>query len=249
MPGQQKWWAGRSRGHNETGLCRHQRERQSFRTIFGSGASTTLKWARGPSSMTFVIFPRECRWNDIAISRRVVALPAARRQYVLLFAADEAGPVLAIEDMLKLMEQGCEFVSCSRYAHGGRQLGGSLIGGILSRLANCLFRLATGTRFTDCTTGIKMFRRSVFERLDLQARPVGWAVAFEMAMKAQYIGLQLGEVPIISIDRLYGGKSTFRLGAWCVEYSRWFFWGVRHLHRWRTASPHVKVALPSVLCR
>jgi hypothetical protein len=49
---------------------------------------------------------------------------------------------------------------------------------------------------------------------------------FELAIKAQLVGLQLGEVPIISIDRLYGGKSTFRIGSWVKEYFKWFLWGV-----------------------
>jgi dolichol-phosphate mannosyltransferase len=161
---------------------------------------------------------------------------AANGEYVLIFAADEVGPVLAIEQMLELMESGCDFVSCTRYAHGGRRLGGSLIGGILSRVANLLFYRVAGSAFTDCTTGIKMFRRSVFDILDLQAKPVGWAVAFEMAIKAELTGQSLGEVPIISIDRLYGGTSTFRVAPWVREYTRWFIWGMRRLRSRRHRS-------------
>lgn len=167
----------------------------------------------------------------------------AKGEYVLLFAADEVGPVLAIEDMLALMEDGCDFVSCTRYAHSGRRLGGSLVGQILSRLANRLFRIIAGTRLTDCTTGIKMFRRDIFDRLDLQSKPIGWAVAFEMAMKAEHIGLRLGEVPIISIDRLYGGQSTFRPGQWCIEYSKWFLWGAFKLRR-KSRDNRVLVRMP-----
>jgi dolichol-phosphate mannosyltransferase len=156
---------------------------------------------------------------------------AAVGEYVLLFAADEVGPLLAIEDMLALMDEGCDIVSCSRYAHGGRRLGGSLIGGVLSRFANRLFHRMAGCVLSDATTGIKLFRRSLFPTLNLEAKPVGWAVTFEMAMKAQLAGWKLGEVPVISIDRLYGGKSTFRLGPWTLEYFRWFIWGCRHLRR------------------
>jgi len=154
----------------------------------------------------------------------------SRATYVLIFAADEVGPVLAIEEMLDLMHCGCEFVSCTRYAHGGRRLGGSLVGSTLSRLANKFFHWLAGSPFTDATTGIKMFRRDCFDRLNLESRPIGWAVAFEMAIKAQQLGLRLGEVPIVSTDRLYGGESSFRLGPWVMEYSRWFLWGWRH-HR------------------
>ena len=171
---------------------------------------------------------------------------AAVGDYVLLFAADEVGPLLAIEDMLALMEEGCDLVSCSRYAHGGRRLGGSMVGGALSRLANRLFHRLAGCVLSDATTGIKLFRRSLFPDLHLEARPVGWAVTFEMAMKAQLAGWQLGEVPIISIDRLYGGKSTFRLGPWTGEYLRWFLWGWRHLRRVpRSEQPAIRVRVAS----
>lgn len=169
---------------------------------------------------------------------------AATGEYVLIFAADEVGPVLAIEDMLALMDEGCEFVSCTRYAHGGRRLGGSTVGRILSRAANRLFRTLAGSVFTDCTTGIKMFRRDQFERLHLEARPIGWAVAFEMAIKAQALGLSLGEVPIVSIDRLYGGQSTFRVGAWVAEYLRWFLWGLR-LPRRPGSRPQLRLRIPA----
>ena len=171
---------------------------------------------------------------------------AARGKYVLIFAADEVGPVLAIDDMLALMEQGCEFVSCTRYAYGGRRLGGSWIGGLLSRAANWLFCRLSGLKLSDATTGIKMFRPELFERLQLEAQPVGWAVAFEMGIKAQLAGLRLGEVPIVSIDRLYGGKSTFRLGSWTAEYLRWFVWGLQQSlrSRQRPTMP-VSVRVPS----
>jgi len=47
-----------------------------------------------------------------------------------------------------------------------------------------------------------------------------------MTIKAELAGLTLGEVPIISIDRLYGGQSTFRPWPWTREYLRWFVWGL-----------------------
>jgi dolichol-phosphate mannosyltransferase len=164
----------------------------------------------------------------------------------MIFAADEVGPVLAIEDMMALLREGCDFVSCTRYAYGGRRLGGSLVGGALSRLANFLFRVMTQTPFSDATTGIKLFRKDVFASLQLESRPVGWACALEMAIKAQWAGLRLGEVPIVSIDRLYGGKSTFRLLPWVREYGRLFLWGWVHgIRRGHYASRKVTVRIPN----
>jgi dolichol-phosphate mannosyltransferase len=170
---------------------------------------------------------------------------AAKGEYVLIFAADEVGPVLAIDDMLELMNEGCDLVSCTRYAHGGRRLGGSKIGHMLSWLANKLFLYAFKSSLSDCTTGIKMFRKSLFNEIKLESSPVGWAVAFELSIKAQLQGYKLGEVPIISIDRLFGGESTFKLGPWFVEYLKWFIWGLKNLKKGKSQkSAPAKVCLP-----
>lgn len=158
----------------------------------------------------------------------------AAGEYVLIFAVDDTGPALAIDEMLALMDGGCDLVSCTRYARGGRRLGGSLVGHALSRLANWLFRRVAGCVLTDATTGIKMIRRSAFDRLPMDATSAGWVVAFELAIRAQLAGLRLGEVPIISIDRLFGGTSTFALGPWFLGYLKWFAWAVPRLR----ATPH-----------
>lgn len=167
---------------------------------------------------------------------------AARGERILIFAADEVGPALVIDDMMALMDEGAEFVSATRYAHGGRRLGGSIIGHILSRAANWLLNTVSGTGLSDSTTGIKMFRRNDFSRLSRDTKSVGWAVAFEMAINAQLIGLRLGEVPIISIDRLFGGKSSFQLVPWVINYFGYFATAIARLPR--AARPLVKVRIP-----
>ena len=158
---------------------------------------------------------------------------AANGQYILVFAADEVGPVLAIEDMVNLMDQGCDLVSCTRYAHGGRRLGGSFIGHILSYTANFLLKNCTKINLSDSTTGIKMFRKKDFNNLCHDASSIGWAIAFEIAINAQIMGMKLGEVPIISIDRLFGGKSTFKLIPWVVGYMKYFILAFKKLPPWK----------------
>jgi len=172
---------------------------------------------------------------------------ASAGEYILIFAADEVGPVLAIEDMMTLLDDGCDLVSCTRYAHGGRRLGGSLVGGLLSRVGNRMLMLLSGSSFTDSTTGIKMFRKSIFDKIRLESKPVGWVVVFEIAIKAQAAGLKLGEVPIISIDRLYGGKSTFSVGPWLSEYLKWFIWAVRNLRGRSIPTPKLRIPKTTIV--
>jgi len=157
---------------------------------------------------------------------------AASGDYVLIMAADDIGPVLIIEQMISLMEKGYDFISATRYAHGGKNIGGVFASRALSKIANALFHMLTGSQFTDSTLGVKMLRRSIFNKLALEAKPIGWAVAFEMSIKAQLLGLRLNELPVISINRFcgfYGGKSSFRLN-WIFEYLKWFFWGLKKLN-------------------
>ena len=150
-------------------------------------------------------------------------------EYVLTIAADDIGPLLAIEDMVVLMDQGMDLVNATRYAHGGRNIGGIFISRMLSTIINKLFHVFCGSSLTDPTFGVKMFKRQKFNELKLEAKPIGWAVAFESAIKAQAAGWKLGEVPLISLNRMYGeGKSSFRLN-WAKEYSKWFFWGMKNL--------------------
>ena len=167
-------------------------------------------------------------------------IEASTSDIILITAVDEVFPIMAIKDMLELIEeQGCDFVSGTRYALGGKRLGGSFVGGLLSRVANRIFRLITGLVLTDATTGIKMIRKSAIKRLVIESNPVGWAFAFELSIKAQLEGMKLGEIPLTSIDRLFGGSSTFRLGSWLKEYLRWFWWGVRRVSRFNRKQKRV----------
>jgi len=154
---------------------------------------------------------------------------AAYGTYVLTIAADDIGPLLAINDMASLMDQGCDLVNATRYAYGGKNIGGTFISGNLSSIANKLFYLLSGSSLTDPTFGVKMFKKDLFGNLNLESKPIGWAVAFEFAIKAQIAGWKLGEIPLISLNRLYGrGRSSFKL-KWLLEYSRWFLFGMKHL--------------------
>ena len=129
--------------------------------------------------------------------------------YVLIIAADDFGSIFAINDMVSLMDDGCDLVNGTRYTHGGKNITGSLTSKFLSIIANKLFYTLSGSALTDPTLGVKMFKRSKFNKINLESKPVGWAVSFEFAIKAQLAGWKLGEVPLISLNRFYGGKSSF----------------------------------------
>ena len=156
---------------------------------------------------------------------------AAKGEYVLIITADDEGPLPAIGSMLDLMDKGYDLVSATRYAKGGTVHGGHFASRVLSRMANKILYLVGGFKFTDATVGIKMFKRSVFDKIKLESKPVGWVGMFEFSIKAQLAGFKIGEVPITSMNRFYGGKSTFNLNPWVREYTKWFLRGWWSLYR------------------
>jgi len=165
----------------------------------------------------------------------ISGVEAANGSYVVTFAADDLGPVLALERMVKYMDAGCQFVSVTRYSGGGRCFGGTPIARLLSSLANKSFRFLSASVLHDCTMGFKMFRKDVFPRFELSPNGAGWSFAFEMSIKAQLLNLRIAEVPIVSLNRVFDddGISSFKLWSWIKVYLHWFWYGVARLHVFR----------------
>ena len=132
----------------------------------------------------------------------------------------------------KLLNDNFDFISGTRYSKGGSRLGGSLIGSILSRIANKVFNYLSKIELTDCTTGIKMFKKEVWNNISFQSKQVGWAFAFEFSIKAYINGYKTSEYPIKSVDRLFGGSSTFKFGPWVKEYLKLFIWGIKKIREY-----------------
>ena len=153
-------------------------------------------------------------------------IECANYNIILLTVADEIFPIVAIPKMLDLiLKENCDLVSGTRYLPGGKTLGGSIVERILSRTANKLFKILNNFPLSDSTTGIKMFKKEVFKKIELKSKPIGWAFAFELSIKAHLANYKLCEVPYKMINRLFGGTSSFSALSWIREYLKWFIWG------------------------
>tara|TARA_B100000963_G_scaffold194205_1_gene169005 strand:- start:652 stop:1380 length:729 start_codon:yes stop_codon:yes gene_type:complete len=149
---------------------------------------------------------------------------------ILITAVDEIFPILSIDKMLTMIvNENYDFVSGTRYKNGGKRLGGSIIGHLLSRVANKSFCMITRFPLSDLTTGIKMFKKDFYKKIEIKTNPVGWVFAFEISIKAYIMNFKIGEVPLISVDRLFGGESTFKLGRWVIEYLKCYLWGLKKI--------------------
>tara|TARA_B100000745_G_C20067373_1_gene364308 strand:- start:105 stop:833 length:729 start_codon:yes stop_codon:yes gene_type:complete len=173
--------------------------------------------------------------NDIHTGVRFAiekGVKEAKYEIILITAVDEIFPVISVDNMIKLIvNENYDFISGTRYTKGGLRLGGSLLASILSRLANKLFVLFTNFPISDCTTGIKMMKKEVWNNISFESKPIGWVFAFELTIKVYLNNFKIEEVPMKCVDRLFGGSSTFKPLPWIKEYLRWFFWGIKRVRR------------------
>ena len=170
--------------------------------------------------------------GNSAINAIEVGIAEAKHNIILLHVIDDIGPILSFNQMHDLIFKGCDFVSANRYSKNGKRVGGSLISQIISRIGSYSLFILSNNCFLDSTTGIKMFKKEIFHRIDRKSKPVGWVGIFEITLKIQTDpNILLGEVPVISLDRIYGGESTFKLISWIFEYLRWYYWGLINLKK------------------
>ena len=122
--------------------------------------------------------------------------------------------------MVELARGGADVVAASRYARGGRQLGGPRLKGFLSRAAGLSLHWLTGLPIHDATSNFRLYRRSFLQSVTIESE-AGFELALELTVKAHRAGRALAEVPTTWRDRT-AGRSGFQLRRWLPQYLRWY---------------------------
>ena len=116
-------------------------------------------------------------------------------------------------DVRRLIEAAADadLVVGSRYVPGGRIENWGLGRRIISRGGSLYAQLLLGVPIRDLTGGFKCYRRSVLERIDLDAIDSrGYAFQIETTYRALRAGFRVVEVPISFADREVGGSKMSR---------------------------------------
>ena len=111
-----------------------------------------------------------------------------------------------IPEMLAALDEH-DLVLGSRGVEGGGETGRGAARRIITKLANIYIRSVLGVRVRDCNSGFRAYRRRVFDRVvpeDIQA--TGPAIVQEVLYKCHMLGLSIGEVPILFVDRERGSS-------------------------------------------
>ena len=154
------------------------------------------------------------------------AFEEIREGPVLVFMGDLSDDPSQIEPMLKLYYQGYSLVAASRYARGGKQVGGFWLKKVLSRWAGLSLHWWRGIPTTDVTNAFKLYDAEMLRSLRIESSH-GYEINLEIVVKAFLRGYRIAELPTIWHDRT-SGHSRFRLWAWIPHYLRWYCYAFCH---------------------
>lgn len=154
------------------------------------------------------------------------------RHYELLaeMDADLSHPVAALPELLIALVDADVAVG-SRYVRGGDVSRWSTTRTLLSRGANRYVRALTGLPVRDATSGLRIYRRRVLERIDVTAlRSEGYAFQVEGLVRAHRRGLRVVERPIRFVERQEGRSKLSRRVIWEAVW-RVPVWALRERRR------------------
>jgi glycosyltransferase involved in cell wall biosynthesis len=153
-------------------------------------------------------------------------LKEASGTYAIVTMADLSDPPGVINDMCFIAEkERADIVCASRYMKGGKQIGGPLIKGLLSRYAGLTLYYFAGLPTHDATNSFKLYRVS-FLREQIIESVGGFELGIELVAKAHVQGYRICETPTTWTDRVEG-RSNFKLFAWLANYLKWYFYAFK----------------------
>jgi len=113
--------------------------------------------------------------------------------------------------LIAACESGADLALGSRYVPGGGTENWGRIRRLVSTGGSWYARKLLGVGIRDLTGGFKCYRRSVLERIDLDAiRARGYAFQIETTYRAIRAGFDVVEVPIVFADRTAGQSKMSR---------------------------------------
>ena len=146
-------------------------------------------------------------------------LKKSKGDRIVLMDADLSHHPKFIPQMIEVMDvdnkantkKKVDIVSGTRYTRGGGVAGWDTYRKLTSCGANFLatFLLSTGGA-SDLTGSFRLYERSAIELILPQVHSKGYAFQMEILVRAHKAGLEIGEVPITFVDRIYGESN---LGA------------------------------------
>ena len=153
-------------------------------------------------------------------------LEESNAEYTVVTMADLSDPPYVINNMYKIAEEkNADIVCASRYMKGGKQVGGPVIKGLMSRIAGLSLYYLAGVKTHDATNSFKLYRNSFLKQQIIESKG-GFELGIELVAKAHNNKFTICETPTIWTDRV-AGKSNFKLFEWLPGYIKWYIHAFR----------------------
>ena len=145
------------------------------------------------------------------------ALDHVTSEYVGILLADDLGIIYNLDGVVDLLKKNPKaIISATRYTKGGKRMYGSFIEILFSRTANSIFKILYN--LDDATTAFRFGKTKRLIEIYKKTKNNDWSINLEISFIAKENHIPIIFVPIISIDRLRFGESTFKLSSWFCEY-------------------------------
>lgn len=144
-------------------------------------------------------------------SAYAAGLKAAKGDRVVLMDADMSHHPKFIPQMVELMDSsGAQIVTGTRYRPGGGVAGWDFFRKLTSKGANFLADFLMNPGVSDLTGSFRLYERDTLETVLPLVTSKGYAFQMEIVVRAKQKGMQIEEIPITFVDRIYGDS---KLGA------------------------------------
>lgn len=151
---------------------------------------------------------------------------ASEAMATLVVMGDLSDDLSVVDPMFSKIKEGYDIVCGSRYMRGGKQIGGPLFKGFLSRMAGLSLHWITKIPTHDISNSFKMYRTSLLKTITIESSG-GFEIGLEVLVKAFVKGYKITEIPSVWKDRV-AGKSNFKLLKWLPKYFKWYIYAIKN---------------------
>lgn len=143
---------------------------------------------------------------------------------LLVIMGDLSDDLKIVDEMYRHYLNGASVVCASRYAKGGKVVGGPLLKRTLSRLAGVSLYYIRGIPTHDITNAFRLYDKRLLNKIKLESTG-GFELSMEITVKAFLLNEKITEIPTTWYDRT-AGESKFKLWKWLPSYLRWYFYAL-----------------------
>jgi len=198
----------------------------SITVVYDMDEDTTVPVVRKMQSGMSNLFLLKNKYGCGVLNAIKTGLEETTAKYAVVTMADLSDPPAVINDMFRIAEeQNADIVCSSRYMKGGRQIGGPVMKGFMSRVAGLTLHYIAGIPTHDATNSFKLYRTSFLKQQKIESKG-GFELGIELVAKAYIQKYKICETPTVWTDRI-AGKSNFKLFKWLPGYLKWYFFAFK----------------------